>query len=44
MQNVYRDAIDKSLLKVSKPELKQKMDELFLLKFQLFDNEIYERG
>jgi transposase len=40
----FKNAIDNSLLKVSNAELKQEMDELLALKFQLFDNAIYERG
>ena len=40
----FKEAIDNSLSKVSKPELKQEMDEFLALKFQLFDNATYERG
>ena len=38
----FKDAINRSLLKVTQDETK-KMDSLLNLKFQLFDNAIYNR-
>ena len=39
----FKDAINKSLMKISQIDRKKDMDKLFALKFQLFDNEIYNR-
>ena len=40
----FKNTINQSLQKVSKSEYKKEMDDLFTLKFQLFENEIYKRG
>ena len=40
----FKNAINQSLQKVSTGENKEEMDSLLTLKFQLFDNEIYNRG
>jgi len=40
----FKDAINNSLLKVSQTERKKEMDSLLTLKFQLFDNAIYDRA
>ena len=40
----FKDAINQSLLKVSKGENKEEMDRLLTLNFHLFDNAIYDRA
>jgi len=40
----FKDAINTSLMKVSKSDNKKEMDDLFALKFQLFDNASCRRG
>ena len=40
----FKDAINISLLKVSKPEHRNEMSTLLSLKFQLFDSAIYNRA
>jgi transposase len=40
----FKDAINQSLQKVSSAESKKEMDSLLTLKFQLFDDAIYDRG
>jgi hypothetical protein len=39
----FKDAINKSLLKVSHIDKKKEIDSLLTLNFQLFDNAIYSR-
>jgi transposase len=39
----FKDAINKSLMKVSNIEYKKEFDTLLALKFQLFENVIYDR-
>ena len=40
----FKDAINLSLMKVSEIEYKKELDGLLNLKFQLFDNVIYDRA
>jgi transposase len=40
----FKEAINCSLQKVTHSERKKEMNDLFSLKFQLFDNEIYDRA
>ena len=40
----FKDAINQSLQKISTGEIKEEMDSLLRLKFQLYDNAKYERG
>jgi transposase len=39
----FKNAINQSLMKVSQIEYKKELDSLLNLKFQLFDNVIYDR-
>ena len=39
----FKNAINKSIQKISLPETKKEMDELLALNFQLFDNAKYDR-
>ena len=40
----FTDAIDNSLNKIANGQAKEELDSLLSLKFQLFDNSIYDRG
>jgi transposase len=40
----FKNAINRSIQKISNKEKKKEMDNLLTLRFQLFDNAIYERG